>query len=952
MMRSPCTSATVTLVTAIAVSCALAGEGGLSVEIVSPESLSVYPGSLLKVSVVLSNHSASDACLAETLDLPEDWQIVAPEEASFTMKPGTRDLRLHVIRVPRSYPAGAYLVRYTVGSQEDQGLEHHIQVAIDVKLDSRMDIAVAENPRVVIAGDPWRASLMIMNQGNGKARLSLCASASPQARVEVQPRAMILGPAESGGFEVSVLTQSDLNHKARYTVDVEALTADTPDGKPSVMRTLSFDVVPQITGDLDPYHRVPSELRMTTAMESGQRRFQCDFSASGSLDEAGTRRIAFLLRGPDIENFGRYGRRDEYWLSYEDSRQSVVLGDRTYTLSHLTQRFTYGRGAEITLNPGDVRFGCFYLEPRQQASGPRRIGGRIAYEPSPNLSLASNLLIKTDDVTSPAGSPRSQIYSIEAGISPDDWIDLDLEYGTSHTPGYQGSDTTEAMDDHAYRLKSSGTLSEDIRYSFEHIDAGPRYAGYYQGASHTTASLVCPVYRSLRASLHYHSYENDPSALRIETLAERMRSLRAGLFCQVGRDLEISLEYGGYRKQDLLAPVDHDFHERTVGLGVGKTFPKVSIHCSAEYGRVTDDLAAAPPKDLGRCNLSVHMRPTDGQTYRLYTRIGHTRFSEVPDREWSAGLSAQLRLGRSARFHIDFITSRKDAAETCKRNSLFSTLSVSLPRGHTCSLRGHVFEHHGGGDDLEGSVFLVYGVPLGLPAGRRASAGSLKGRIYDADLADLRPLPRVVLSANGAYAVSQADGEFRFPALEPGSHFLQVESQSIGPDRVTVVETPIPFEVEGGKTTVLDIGVVTACRVAGTVTLFEFADGKHMRGSYGAAHTSIEKPAGSTQPDTALGGLKESGGVQLLVEIANGDKTLRQVTDSDGRFDFDQVRPGIWHITFHEDHVPELHHIEHKEVVVDLQPGEEAFVIARVMPDVRPIRIIHTGSIKLIGSSD
>jgi hypothetical protein len=929
-----------------------AGDGRISAEIVSPEALTIKPGSVLKASVVVSNHSEAAAPLEETLEIPQSWQLVTPQNPSFTVGSGRTDLRLLVIRVPHAYPAGSYVVSYKVSSRTDPGLEDHVSLNVGVMREARLSILVVDKPEVVIAGELWQAHLLIVNEGNDESVLQVSALAVPRADASIEPREMALAPGESGDFVVSVGTDSDLNYKARYTIDVKAVSGAVGEGRVSLTETLWFDVVPQVTGDPDPYHRVPSQLKLITAFEGGHRRQQFDLSASGSIDEAGNRKIGFLLRGPDIENFGRYGRRDEYWLAYEDGQRSLIIGDKTYELSHLTQRFSYGRGGQITLHSGDFDFGGLYLEPRQNAGGPRRVGGRIAYVPDPGLAVAWNMLVKAGDSTLCEGCYRSRTYSVEAGISPDERMDLSVEYGISHISGLDTSYVEQGLEAHAYRLESRGRLSGDVRYSLERIYAGPRYAGYYQAATHTIASLLFPIYGGLRGSFYYHSYEDNPAGLRIKTLAEKVMSLKSGLSYQPGRGLNVSLDYVGYHKRDMLDPPDHDFHEKTLVLGVGKIFRKLSLHGNVEYGTVVDHLTDSPATDLVRYSFSTHLRPTDGQTYTVYTRVGHSRFSEDPAKDWSAGLSARLRLGRRVRFHVDYVTSRRDAPDVWRRNSLFSTVSVELPHGHSISLRGHLFEHNRGEDGREGSAFLVYGIPIGLPTGRRSSTGSLKGRLYDAELAGGAPLAGVVLSANGAYAVSQANGEFTFPALKPGSYMLQVDPRSIGAGKVTTAELPIPFDVEGGKTTALDIGVVTACRVAGEVKLFEFAAGTQVPRLFGASNGTQQQPLMTIQPDSASVGLTEVGGVRILVEITDGAQTLRQYTGLDGRFDFQQIRPGVWHIRFHEHDVPELHHVEHREVVVELEPGEETFVVTRVIPEVRPIRIIDTGSIKMAGGAE
>jgi hypothetical protein len=949
-MRKSFTRATTAAWLICSASLALAGGPDLLVETSSPATISADPGSVLKAIFIVTHRSMIAHTLDEAVDLPPGWQLVTPERFSFDAETDGRTLRLLVIRVPRAYPAGSYTVTSGVRDRADSSLADQATVDIEITRQAKLSASAIESPEVVIAGEVWRSRLRITNEGNGSVLIRLDADAVPNADVEIEPAGAALGPAQSGTFVVSVQTDRNAGRLIRYTVDVEASPIDDGADAPSVAKTLWFDVVPWVTGDQDVYHRIPSRLKMIAALEDGHRRVQVDLSASGSLDESGSRSIAFLIRGPDIEHFGRYGKRDSYWLSYEDEHSAVMVGDRTYRLSHLTQRFIYGRGAKLAFRTGDFDFGCFYLEPRQTGPRPRRVGGRIAYEPDPDLAIACNLLVKTNDSTSSEGYTRSSVYSVEASVSHDDRVRLNAEYGMSDIGDPQSEEQYRPLEAHAYRLEARGRVYKNIRYAFERIYAGPHYTGYYQGTSQSITSLVFPIGGRLRGSLYYHAYSNDPAGLRIESLADKLRSLRSGLSYQLPNGFQASLDYSGYHKKDVLAPRDHDFHEKAAVLGLGKTFRKVSLHANLEYGIVIDHLTAGPAEELGRCNFSAHLRPTESQTYTLFTRVGNARFSETADRDWSAGLSARLRLGRRLRFHIDYVTNQKENTDTWRRNSLFSTITLELPNGHTCSLRGHYFEHNRGEGDRDGSLFLVYAIPFGLPTGRRASIGSLKGRVYDAELAGRPAMGGVVLSASGVYAISKANGEFTFPGLSPGSHFLQVEPRSIAADKVTTAKLPIHVQVTGGGTTELEVGVVTAGKVTGRVTMYRLAGGRRIPTLYSVSPGSGQGAPGTITPDIQLSELEDVGGVQVVVELTNGKEMLRQLTNRDGCFDFQQVRPGTWHVKFHENGIPDLHHIEQEHMVVELGPGEETYVAARVVPRVRPIRMIDGGRIKVAGT--
>jgi hypothetical protein len=819
---------------------------------------------------------------------------------------------------------------------------------VNVKRQPRLSASVLESPDVVIAGEVWQSRLQIVNNGNCGVVFHLVAHSIPEADVAIEPPGATLAPAQSAIFIMRIMTDGNLSQLLRQTVDVEVSPVEVDLATPSIAKTLSFDVVPWVTGNEDLYHRIPSKLRLVTAIEDEHSSFQVDLSASGSLDEAGSRRVGFLIRGPDNEHVGRYGRRDAYWFSYEDGHRRLLIGDRTYRFSHLTQRFDYGRGAQLGLDTGVFSFGCLYVQSRQEGPRSRRVGGRIAYEPNRNLTVAWNLLFKTDDQRAMKGYTRSRATSIEASVSHGEKVQLNLEYGIGKIRDLEIEEEHEPLKAHAYRLEARGRFHKDIRYSFERIYAGPHYTGYYQGATYTIGSLAFPVHGKLRGSFYYHGYRKNPAGLKIESIADKQRSIKAGISYELPRGMKLSLDYAGYNKADQLAPADHDFREHAAVLGLGKGFSRFSLNGNAEYGIVRDHLTDSPARELVRSNLSVHLRPTSSQSYTIFTRFGDARFSEAPDRDWSVGLSARLKLGRIVRFNVDYVTSRKEQVAAWRRNSLSSTLSIDLPNGHTCSLRGHYFERTGDRAGSKGSMFLTYGIPFGVPTGKRGSVGTLKGRVFDAELADKLPMPQVILSVDGAHAISREDGKFSFPALRPGPHLLQVEPRSISSDKVTTEKLPLAFDITGGGVTELEIGLVKSCQVSGKVTMYKLANGSSVPTLYSPGPEGRQQGQDLFRPDIKPDDLEEIGGVQILVELSNGKETVKQLTDRHGRFVFKQLRPGTWRIKFHEQGIPDLHRIDHDRAVVELLPGDETCVAARVVPEARPIRITGGGRIRVI----
>lgn len=82
-----------------------------------------------------------------------------------------------------------------------------------------------------------------------------------------------------------------------------------------------------------------------------------------------------------------------------------------------------------------------------------------------------------------------------------------------------------------------------------------------------------------------------------------------------------------------------------------------------------------------------------------------------------------------------------------------------------------------------------------------------------------------------------------------------------------------------------------------------------------------------------------------LVELYDEKETLRQVTDQNGWFSFEDLRPGRWILRVHADNLPDRYYLEQRELDFELKPGEEKGIEVRVLPRLRPIQIIEEGEI-------
>ncbi len=929
------------LLAAVPASPSLAGDRSQSLEVRlgSDEMVEAQPGIVLKASALVLNHSGRSENMNEHLSLPGGWEVPLQGSSQFHMDAGGRVVRLLVLHIPPTFPAGTYDVTYGVEFSSGPSAADTVGFAVRVLRRIDLDAEIIAGDETVIAGETWRGSLKLTNKGNCLVAARVNARALPGGAARAVPDITVLNPAASDTIALTLKTDDDIKQKTRYSIEVnvgpEAKWGDGPYARASV----SIGVVPRVTGVLDRYHRLPAEVRLVAALEERAARFQVDASGAGAFDEAGNRRVDFLMRGPDIEDAGRYGRRDEYRVHYDDGHSDLTFGDGTYSLSPLTQRFAYGRGVQADLDLSKLEIGGLHVANRDLTPKQTWAGGYLALRPHKVFEVRGNFLTKTADSTFCDGCDRSRVYSVEAKLAPGNSFDMKAEYGFSRY------DAAAGIEDEAYRVESRGQFLNKVSYSLETVHAGPDYGGWYRGCDQTTGSITARFSTTLRGRLLYNFQENSPSDTTATSTADRVRNLRCGLSCLSPAGLRVNIDYGRFERRDRLLPADHDFVERTAILGLGRACGRFSLHAQAELGRIEDRLRGLWLGPFGRYGLSGTLRIGREQAFIGYARAGNSRFTDTPERERSFGLSWRSRLGARIRLNVDFTTSKRSDPPAPWNHSLISNLAIDLPNGHSLSLRGHIFRK-GDGDDRESALFLVYGVPARIPTARLKSTGSLKGKVYDAELAGKPPVGGVVLLVDGKYAVSGADGEFVFPALEPGEHLLQIEQESLGIGKTTATKIPLAINIDGGKTTGLEIGVVSACGITGEARLFAFKGGQPAQVQY-----RIMEDLGETSADSVnlIDGpdLVDAGGVKAIVEITNGIETLRQASDTGGRFKFEQIRPGAWKVKFFARDLPELYALEPDELDIRLEPGEEWHVVAKAMPTIRPIHMINGGRIRL-----
>src|SRR5690606_27407773 len=125
----------------------------------------------------------------------------------------------------------------------------------------KLELQRVETTRTIIAGDRYEATIRVINRGNAPLEVRLTATASPTGGVQIEDTSFELEAASWRPINVSFGSKADLRRQLTQVIKISARAAD-PDGTTvTAAQTLAVDIIPRITGDTDPFSRLPARLR-------------------------------------------------------------------------------------------------------------------------------------------------------------------------------------------------------------------------------------------------------------------------------------------------------------------------------------------------------------------------------------------------------------------------------------------------------------------------------------------------------------------------------------------------------------------------------------------------------------------------------------------------------------------------------------------------------------------
>jgi|GEM_PF-3872591 len=879
------------------------------------DALIADPGTILTLGLRVEG-AAETGELIEEFELPDGWSTLLPPGA-FTASPMGVP-RLIALQIPSRTPAGSYDIQYRLLRDEGGPSVESFVIPVEVAGHRKLLLLASELSTVVIAGQSLKTSIFVRNLGNVPLDFRLTADPRLEGYTShLVPDRLQLLPGASIPIGLQVDTSPKELVAQTLNVTIQARAVGQSDGPPLASVIVSTAVLPIRSAADSLTLTIPAKWTVRALGEDGEMTLQTEVRGSGPLTEAGDTELEFLLQLPDTLHDSPYGERDEYFLRYTAPDFTLRAGDSIYTLSPLTSRSVRGRGGSVEWHPDDedstTTVGGFYAEGRSR-SPDKSTALYLREEVAPDVDLQLNLT-SIDEGGHEAGT-TARLVSLQAKGRPDEHVRFDTEYARGERSG-DGDSWQEA-----YRADIRGKWDRsEISLQTSHAD--PEYPGPFSDVSYTRLAGTLPFSETSSFTASYGTYAQNLDRSLDQSSALREKRIKGAVKFELPEDWYLALGYETLDRHDAMPPANFDTREEVGTFRLGQNLSELTWNVELRAGLFADEMANTE-EEGSHVRFNLGWNPGELQHYQLYGGFTDTEGSSLlsaggnflgATMSRSVSPNWTLRLGYLG-YNFNSDHPRRDEAHFAS--------DYNLDNGSVWSVAARLEDAAG----RENTVpFMVsYTMPFDVPVGTRKSVGTVEGRIIDVTDPARKGIPEVILTLGAVAAVTDEDGHFRFPPLTPGDYHLDIDLTSLGLAQITAEALPLPVHIDGGKTTMVELSVTPASALRGTLQLIK-------------PGTATEQAEGTLFALEQMQGPPPTLG-NIYLELTQGDQIIRRVTNEDGSFAFERLRPGIWHLQVYDTHLPSGYQLAKSTFEVTLGEGEQLDLTIELQPRRREIKMV------------
>ena len=829
---------------------------GIPIEMVGQKTALGRPGSATTLVFRVENTTPEDIQLKPNWSLPPGWTAIA-DDSPFLLPSGKSTLKLLSIHIPLGAIAGIYAVRFEVNSLFGTSYSNNLSIDFEIEEVKQFRLTPADVPEFVEAGEVIHGTFILQNLGNVGKDVQVFA----QNCELVGKSALYFDPNESKVLLVKAKTLPALRRSGRTLLTLEVRSKNGQDTVAYISKAVR--VVPKARFEIEEGRHLPVSIRvshLTRKWADGRvtTGLQGEIHASGALDEAGETKVELRLRGPNRFGLSMLGQYDEYFASFENTKAYAFLGDKTFSLSPMTEFSRYGRGAEASLKINRSTFGGFYHKPRFFPEIEEQVAGYYHFHGAGGSQISANLLQKK--YSEERGD--AMLASVYGSFIPIKQTTVEAEL----TRGYYSK-----VWGNGFFLNVNSYFLNKIMISSNFIYADKNYPGYYNSTISFYGQAGYQVSRKLNVSLLFNEDEKNAERDTFFAVSPYSKLMQMGLSYNLSKGFSVLGYVQKMALEDRMPGRKFNFVEDILRLQATKKWEDIQLSLTGEYG-IREDLLKLPDERISNTTRSFFNASYRlGQGHSVQCMVQYFNYySEATGKNqtWIFGGSLNSEVSAFTRLRLAFQTGYQLEEYLRNRNLLDLNLSQKFGKNKhhevSVSVNYVLLQRTQREKDVAVQANCIYN--FGLRTAGKDNTQHVTGRVANLGV---ESVAGIVLSLNGQSVQTGTDGSFVFENIPPGTFYLMIDPTSIKLHEVPDVQMPMKVTVEKGIKPSVNFGLTKSVTIRGSVELEP--DKKKTK-------------AEEKRPPSNV----------FIFEITSGKETFRRLADEYSRFEFPDLRPGTW----------------------------------------------------------
>ncbi len=853
----------------------LPARAAVQLELLSPPQVNAAPRRMLTISIRVTNDATDPETYQVAADVPPGWQYTAMPEI-LEIGGGESEVVFISVDPPTGGDPGEYdivLNAYPEGvSSEAVSVEMTVRVLATMLLDVQPGRSYQP---AVFSNDEIEQTFIVTNLGNAPTMVAIETESRQDWPLTVDPpdRRLELEPLQSATVTVTTSIPEELTQSISYRLSVIARSLEPGYEEVEGQTSTSTRVIPSRLFGGPIYATLDSDIEtliawrddddIASSLSLGTLELEISEGRSVSLGP-----LNFPITGSSIGGFGR-----SHMISarYEDMDLGYIhAGDFSISMgSRLMGGSKSGRGGEALYRNGDGEYRIFYT--RGRGSIPDVTTGlEVGYDFSETVSVI--LTAFTDsELSVPEGYTREPESSTNLGILVGYQPSEDMEV----TGELARSSGSESGSDNAWRLNANYKLDR-FSTSCEWLWAGADFRGGWRDTEIKRLNLSFSILDNVNIWGNYNQSRNN-LADNPDEEGRRNRDMAFGATWNIENIGRLRVSHRTNSSKDVILD-EHDQVSRTTEYSFSKSWSDFSLTASWQ-DQTEEDHITGDQETEDTLRLDGTARLNNDISLKFGYATGSTSQNNGEEAVHTTDLSLGSDIKLSKDMDLSLSIQKNSGGLQGSRTSINGALNWEMPSG--CSLNLRARSHTGTFGGIT-EVVLGFTYPLSIPMKMFPRKGSAEGRLFLSD-DPTQGIPNVEISVGRMTMVTDDNGFFRFPSLDPGEHQLTLDTPSLGVGLTPVVELPLVFIVTAGATVELEIPVMRSVTVGGQV----FVETPGAKGEMPS-----RKPIAN-----------------MVIELKSDAGSKYRYTDSFGRFLYTDLSPGSFVVLLRSEWLPQWHEV-------------------------------------------